>query len=84
MTKMVIASDGSEVWYKDDIDASSDIQWSISEIHRLDGPAYIMTDGRMMWWVGGIQYTSFKAFQKAGKLTDDQMTILILKYGEIK
>jgi len=53
--------------------------------HRLDGPAVLRKrDGGMEWFIHGHRYYNFKDFQEAGKLTDDQITILILKYGEIK
>ena len=48
--------------------------------HRLDGPAYEGSDGSMGWYIDGKRYTNFKEFQEAGGLTDDQMTILRLKY----
>jgi len=66
--------------------------------HRIDGPAYEVMDESnqyTQWWINngrifnffainGTIYSNFKEFQKAGRLTDDQMTILKLKYGEIK
>jgi len=51
--------------------------------HRTDGPALIDSNGYAEWHIKGINYDNFKDFQKAGRLTDDQMTILKLKYGEI-
>jgi len=51
--------------------------------HRLDGPAIIHHD-RVEWYISGIRCTNFKDFQIASGLFDDQITILILKYGEIK
>ena len=64
-------------------------QWYIGGLlHRLDGPAVeSLLDGVDCviygWYVNGIECFDFKDFQKAGKLTDDQITILRLKYGEI-
>jgi hypothetical protein len=62
---------GTKAWYVND------------ERHRLDGPAIESVYGSNMWFVEGVQYFNFKDFQKAGNLSDDQMTILRLKYGEI-
>jgi hypothetical protein len=52
-------------------------------LHRLTGPAVIRSDGSIEWWINGFRYYNFKSFQEAAKLTDDQITILILKYGAI-
>jgi len=53
--------------------------------HRLDGPAVLRKrDGGMEWFIHGHRYYNFKDFQAAGKLSDDQITILMLKYGEMK
>jgi len=52
-------------------------------LHRLDGPAFEGHNGDNEWWINDKIYTNFKDFQIAGCLTDDQITILILKYGEI-
>jgi len=58
--------------------------WVDGYNHRLDGPAIIDPRGFIFWYIKGDRYTNFKDFQEAGKLTEDQMTILKLKYGEIK
>ena len=52
--------------------------------HRIDGPAVIWADGIFEWYLNGIQITSSLEFRRTGNLTDEQMTILFLKYGEIK
>ena len=48
--------------------------------HSTTGPA-IDIDNKCGWYIHGKPYTNFKDFQEAGGLTDDQMTILKLKYG---
>jgi hypothetical protein len=53
--------------------------WVDGEPHRLDGPAVIWDNGDMEWWVRGNGCSTM--FQQAANLTDDEMTILILKYG---
>ena len=52
--------------------------------HRLDGPAVIWSDGIEWWYVHGKPYTNFKDFQKAANLTDNQITILKLKYSDMR
>ena len=56
--------------------------WVNGRHHRLDGPAIEWHDGRMSWYVNGIYYTDFKDFQEAGNLSDEDMMVLRLKYGE--
>jgi hypothetical protein len=63
--------DGGESWYIND------------HLHRLDGPA-IDWGREQSWFVNGVNYNNFKDFQKYGGLSDEQMCILRLKYGEIK
>jgi len=50
--------------------------------HSTTGPA-IIADGEPLWCVHGKIYTNFKDFQIAANLSDDEMTIIILKYGNI-
>jgi hypothetical protein len=72
MSEMYIDSDGNKRWRNE-----------YGQLHRLDGPAVEWADGEKEWWVNGDWCTNFKDFQKAAKLTDNQITILKLKYGEI-
>ena len=51
--------------------------------HRIDGPAILYSDGSYSWAIDGVWYSNFKDFQAAGNLTDMDMMILKLKYGEI-
>jgi hypothetical protein len=58
--------------------------WYVSGLrHRLDGPAIEECNGDKLWYITGIRYTNFKDFQKAGNLSDQDMMVLRLKYGEI-
>jgi hypothetical protein len=54
--------------------------------HREDGPARISyKDGNMYSWiVNGIEYFNNKSFQKAAKLSDEDMIAIVLKYGNIE
>jgi hypothetical protein len=89
----VVSLNGAKVWYvngrRHRLDGPAcewkdgDREWFIDgKRHRLDGPAIQCNDGDS-WHVDGVWCKNFKDFQKAGKLTDDQITILILKYGEM-
>jgi hypothetical protein len=68
------------------IDSLGHKRWlnAAREYHRLDGPEIEYSNGDAeMWAINGIMYWNFKDFQADGNLTDDQMTILRLKYGAI-
>jgi uncharacterized protein len=52
--------------------------------HREDGPAVIYSDGLTEWHVNNHQYTTNSSFQKAANLSDEDMTAIVLKYGNIK
>lgn len=65
-------TDGTEEWLEDD------------ELHRLDGPAYINPAGFQFWYVHGKQVHSFKQLQTVSGISDEAVTVLVLKYGDIK
>jgi hypothetical protein len=51
-------------------------------IHRTDGPAHIV-GGQQSWYVNGIRMMSNADFQQASGISDEDMMVLILKYGGI-
>lgn len=55
----------------------------ICVLHRIDGPAVLHHDDSTSWFVNGTEYHSNKEYQKATRLTDEEMTLIILKYGSI-
>lgn len=56
--------------------------WYINgERHREDGPAIIWADDSYSWYIDGKKYLDKKKFQKAAKLSDEDMTALLLKYN---
>ena len=83
MIKMITIG-GGKVWYNSDVrdidvvDCVSELYW-----HRLDGPACERNNGMHSWYINDDMYYNFKEFQKAGNLSDEQMCILRIKYGEI-
>jgi hypothetical protein len=54
------------------------------KLHREDGPAVIYSDGYKSWWINDKIYISNKYFQEAAGITDEDMTAIILKYGNVK
>src|SRR6476620_8447034 len=69
---VVDPNNGTELWYLR------------GNLHRDDGPAVIRSDGTREWYYRTVRTRSAKHFQTLSKFTDEQMTILLLKYGEIK
>lgn len=49
--------------------------------HRLDGPSIIHNTGQMSWHVRGIRVISYVEFQALAKLTDEDIAMLILRWG---
>ena len=54
-----------------------------SVLHRIDGPARIDENGDMGWYIHGQICHTNAEFQNDAGLTDEEMAIMILKYGNI-
>lgn len=52
-------------------------------LHRIDGPAVIYPDGNECWFVRNESCSTWKQFQELSKVSDEELSILILKYGSI-
>ena len=52
------------------------------EPHRLDGPALISEDGKPLWYINGTSYRKFSDYQIAANLSENDITMIKLKYGE--
>jgi hypothetical protein len=63
---------GTQRWYN-----------SAGIYHREDGPAIISLTGYRVWYINGCPYYDNKEFQKAADITDEDMAIMILKYGDV-
>ena len=68
MTNPIINDFGTQIWMIN------------GDYHRTDGPAIIYASGARRWYVKGEFCWSPKAFQQAAKLSDEEMTFLLLKY----
>jgi hypothetical protein len=51
--------------------------------HRTCGPAMIHNNGGYAWFVDGKRYRSIKTYQEAAGLSDEEMSMMVLKYGNI-
>ena len=67
----IIQVDGSRYWYQK------------GHMHRADGPAIIYASGSCKYWYEGYHQETAESFQKCAKLTDEEMSIIILTYGHI-
>jgi len=52
--------------------------------HRIDGPAITYANGRQTWWVYGHSFKNTKEYQVAAELSDEEMLVIILKYGRVE
>lgn len=68
----ILYSNGDEEWYQHGLR------------HRLDGPALVYKNGEIRWYINDKRYRDARRYQQDAKLTDEEMTLLILKYGEPK
>jgi hypothetical protein len=51
--------------------------------HRTDGPSVVLSNGIKRWYVEDMQYTNNRDYQISANLSDEEMTMLILKYGNV-
>lgn len=49
--------------------------------HRSDGPAITWADGCQEWYLNDIEYTNQKEYQEAGKISDEDMCAILLRYN---
>lgn len=49
--------------------------------HRVDGPATLWRDGFHLWVVNGIPVHTWEDFQREAKCTDEEITVLQIKWG---
>jgi len=49
--------------------------------HREDGPAIILSYGRLLWFVNGTRYDSFDEWLEVGDISDEEKMLLKLRYA---
>jgi hypothetical protein len=66
------------------IGIDGDLYWAKNGIpHRTTGPASFWEGNFCIWEVNNIKCRSNKEFQEAANLTDEEMIVIILKYGNV-
>lgn len=87
----VITPDGEKHWIVNGlnhriggpaiIDELGREEWYVNgDLHRIDGPASNVF-GIDEWWVRGEKILNQAHFQQVTKLSDEEISLLILKYG---
>lgn len=67
----VIWDNGAENWYYQ------------GQMHRIDGPAISGPDCLDIWCINGEVVSSNEEFQQLSGISDEAMTMMILRYGDI-
>ena len=94
-TRLKIYSNSDKCWFNSKGDyhnesgpaliCSSGVFWYINgKSHRIDGPADMWTSGSMFWYINGKQYNDNQSYQKAAGISDEDMAMIVLKYGNVK
>lgn len=57
-------------------------------VHRIDGPAHIHKSHsgegiQQMWYVNNKRVYNWEEFQKESRISDEDLLVLVLKYGKI-
>jgi hypothetical protein len=99
MTNPIIDNNGHQRWYNNEkqyhredgpaviLDNGYYMAWyKNGNFHRTDGPARTWHENIHMheWFIDDIRYRDNKSFQRAAKLSDEDMNFIILKYGDVK
>ena len=90
----VVYENGTELWYqhglfhRDDgpaiINHNSTVYWyKHGKFHRTDGPAIIWPNGSVHWYIDNQRISSRQKYKLLTGISDEQLTFLILKYGDI-
>lgn len=95
MNNPVINECSNQRWYNDKgqlhnksdpafVSVSGTQMWFVNgKLHRTGGPAIICTNGVQFWCMNDRYYFNNKSFQKAAKLTDEDMAMIVLKCGNV-
>ena len=63
---------------------NGDKEWYVNgKCHRIDGPAIIFNNNSHEWLVNDIQYYSNRSYQEAAGISDEDMAMIVLKYGNV-
>ena len=91
----MISRDGSMSWFKHGerhrdngpatiIPGQRELYFRRGLMHRSNGPAVMFANGQTEWWVMGERIRDKREYQRKTGNSDMKLSLLILKYGEIK
>ena len=95
MSKHITQYDGTQYWLNDNNlfhreDGPAIIEpdgyceyWQDGNLHRKNGPAVEWPNGMNTWYVDGKRYTCNRTYQKAAGISDEDMAMIVLKYGNV-
>jgi hypothetical protein len=65
------------------MDEDGELTWfnKAGLLHRDDGPASVLTNGQIRWWIHGQYYISFKSWLEHSQNTDEAKMMLRLQYA---
>lgn len=67
----MITKSGAEHWYQR------------GHLHRTNGPAIMNTNGGVFWYINGERIYFNEEYQLRAGLSDEELVMIILKYGNI-
>lgn len=68
----IVMTNGTRMWYDH------------GRLHRTDGPAVMLAGGMNSWYIYHQRITDWQSFQHFTNCTNEELSLLILKYGDIK
>lgn len=58
---------------------------TMRDLHRTNGPALMYSDYPCnSWYINGSRMINNTQYQKYAELSDEDMSIIVLKYGDVK
>lgn len=84
---------GEQTWYQHGLrhrvggpasiqpDIGMEVWWHLGKKHRIDGPAVIWVGGTHRWYIDNVEISSAPLYQQLAGLSDEDMTMLLLKFN---
>jgi hypothetical protein len=73
----------SKIFHRSDFLGGNYVCNASGAMHCDNGPAVVYDDGRISWYIHGKKIYTTADYQRAAKLSDEEMTMLVLKYGGV-
>lgn len=53
-------------------------------IHRTDGPAIVYFNDEQLWFINNVSYTTNESYRVQAELSNEEMSFIVLKYGNVE